>query len=81
MPKQSKGGKQEGKDPELAALGRRLLGLRQAAGLTQEGLADAASLHWTYIGQIERGERNPTYKNLLKLAKGLGVDPAELTSG
>lgn len=76
MPKPAK----SSKDPELVALGARLVKLRRAAELTQEGLADAAGLHWTYIGQIERGERNPTYKNLLKLAKGLGVDPAELTS-
>jgi transcriptional regulator with XRE-family HTH domain len=76
MPKPAK----RSKDPELVALGTRILKLRTAANLTQEGLADTAGLHWTYIGQIERGERNPTYKNLLKLAKGLGVDPAELTS-
>lgn len=77
MPKPAK----SSKDPELVALGARLVKLRRAAELTQEGLADAAGLHWTYIGQIERGERNPTYKNLLKLAKGLGVDPSELTNG
>jgi transcriptional regulator with XRE-family HTH domain len=46
--------------------------------MTQEGLAHTAGLHWTFVGQIERGERNPTYKNLLKLARGLGVDAAQL---
>ncbi|HEX5417572.1 MAG TPA: helix-turn-helix transcriptional regulator [Chloroflexota bacterium] len=66
------------KDEELVALGRRLLALREAAGLTQEGLAHAAGLHWTYVGQVERGERNVTYKNILKLARGLGVEPARL---
>jgi transcriptional regulator with XRE-family HTH domain len=66
------------KDAELAAFGKRLCELREAAGLTQEGLAHAAGLHWTYVGQIERGERNLTYKNVLKLARGLGVDPSEL---
>jgi transcriptional regulator with XRE-family HTH domain len=66
------------KDPELVALGARVLTLRKAAGLTQESLAHAAGLHWTYVGQIERGERNPTYKNLLKLAKGLDVELARL---
>jgi transcriptional regulator with XRE-family HTH domain len=66
------------KDPELLAFGRRLCELREAAGLTQEGLAHAAGLHWTYVGQVERGERNLTYKNVLKLARGLGVEPAEL---
>jgi transcriptional regulator with XRE-family HTH domain len=67
-----------GKDPELVALGARLRALREAAGMTQEDLAHAAGLHWTYVGQIERGERNATYKNLLKLARGLGVDAAQL---
>ena len=66
------------KDPELVAFGRRVLDLREDAGMTQEGLAHAAGLHWTYIGQIERGERNLSYKNVLKLARGLNVDAAEL---
>jgi transcriptional regulator with XRE-family HTH domain len=72
------GGSTSGKDPELVALGQRLVKLREGAGLTQEALAHAAGLHWTYVGQIERGERNLTYKNLLKLARGLGVEPREL---
>lgn len=67
-----------GKDPELVAFGRRVYKAREAAGLTQEALAHAAGLHWTYVGQIERGERNLTYKNVLKLARGLGLEPAEL---
>lgn len=66
------------KDPELVALGERLRRLRETAGMTQESLAHAAGLHWTYIGQIERGERNLTYRNLLRLARGLNVDPARL---
>jgi transcriptional regulator with XRE-family HTH domain len=68
----------DSKDPELRALGLRVLELRQAAGLTQEAVAHAAGLHWTYVGQVERGERNLTYKNLLNLARGLGVEPSEL---
>ncbi len=66
------------KDPELVALGQRVRERREAAGMTQEALADAAGLHWTYVGQIERGERNLSYKNLLKLARGLRVEPGEL---
>lgn len=73
-----RGGKATGKDAELVAFGRRLCELREAAGMTQESLAEAAGLHWTYVGQIERGERNLTYRNVLKLARGLGVKPAEL---
>jgi transcriptional regulator with XRE-family HTH domain len=70
-----------GKDPELIALGSRLSALRANADLTQEALAHAAGLHWTYVGQIERGERNPTYKNVLKLARGLGIEPSALMPG
>lgn len=66
------------KDPELIAFGKRLLALREAAGLTQEALAHNAGLHWTYIGQVERGERNLSYKNVLKIAHGLSVEPARL---
>ncbi|MGN6189709.1 MAG: helix-turn-helix domain-containing protein [Conexibacter sp.] len=69
------------KDPELVALGQRLRRLREAAHLSQERLADRAGVHFTYVGQIERGERNPTYKNLLKLARGLRLPPAELVGG
>jgi transcriptional regulator with XRE-family HTH domain len=69
------------KDAELVALGARIFELRSAAGMTQEQLADAAGLHWTYIGQIERGRRNPTYKNVRKLAKGLSIDTAKLLRG
>lgn len=67
-----------GKDPELVAFGLRLHHLRERAELTQEGLADVSGLHWTYVGQIERGEPNLTYKNILKLARGLGVEPEEM---
>jgi transcriptional regulator with XRE-family HTH domain len=66
------------KDPELVALGRRLAALREKAGMTQESLADASGLHWTYVGQVERGERNLSYRNLLKLARGLKLNAAEL---
>jgi transcriptional regulator with XRE-family HTH domain len=66
------------RDPELVALGARVRALRAAAGMTQERLAAAADVHWTYVGQIERGERNPTYKNLRRLAAGLGIRPGRL---
>ena len=60
------------------ALGARVRALRAAAGLTQEELARAGGLHWTYVGQIERGGRNLTYKNIIRLATGLGVTPSHL---
>ncbi len=70
--------RQKSKDLELVEFGDRMRELREKAGLTQEALADAAGLHWSYVGQIERGERNLTYKNVLRLARGLGVHPTNL---
>jgi transcriptional regulator with XRE-family HTH domain len=63
---------------ELAALGRAICALRERAGLTQEQLADASGLHATWLGEAERGRRNPTYQSLSRLAAGLGVPLAEL---
>ena len=69
------------KDPLLIAFGKHLRAFRSDAGMTQEELAEAAGLHWTYIGQIERGERNLTYLNILRLARGLGLTPGQLLDG
>lgn len=69
------------KDPQLVALGLRLRALRDDAGKTQEGVAHDAGVHWTYVGQVERGERNPSYKNLLKLARGLDLPLADVLRG
>ncbi|RME57402.1 XRE family transcriptional regulator [Candidatus Parcubacteria bacterium] len=53
---------------------------RKAAGLTQEALAFRAGLDRSYIGGIERGERNPTLSVIEKIADGLGISVAELFS-
>ena len=58
--------------------GKHLRILRLKKNLTQEELADRAGLHFTYIGQIERGLRNPSLVNLQKLAKALKVKSGEL---
>lgn len=58
--------------------GKHLRKLRLDRGLTQEQLADKAGMHFTYIGQIERGIRNPSLVNLQKLSKALGVNSKEL---
>lgn len=46
--------------------------------LTQEELAERADLHATYVGSVERGERNISLDNIVCLAKGLGCSPKDL---
>ncbi|MCP4607161.1 MAG: helix-turn-helix transcriptional regulator [Planctomycetes bacterium] len=48
--------------------------IREDKGLSQEKLAALADLHRTYIGQIERGEKNVSLESLEKIAKALDVD-------
>ena len=59
-------------------LGKAVRRLRAAAGYSQEGFADACKLHRTYIGAIERGERNLTTDTIEKIAKTLKLTPFEL---
>lgn len=51
--------------------------LRRAQNLSQEALADKAGLHRTYIGAVERGERNITLINANRIAEALGVELSE----
>jgi transcriptional regulator with XRE-family HTH domain len=44
-------------------------------------MAEATGLHWTYIGQAERGERNLTLRSIQKIAKGLKIEMVELFKG
>jgi transcriptional regulator with XRE-family HTH domain len=52
--------------------------LRHEAGISQEDLAYAADLDRSYVGQVERGERNISLDNIYRLAKALGVPPSSL---
>jgi transcriptional regulator with XRE-family HTH domain len=53
---------------------------RQQLGLSQEALGELAGLHRTYIGAVERSERNLSVDNIEKLARALGMAPSELLS-
>ena len=65
----------------LAEFGARVRARRNELGLSQEALADESGLHWTFVGQVERGQRNLSLHNLLKLAAALEIDPAGLVQG
>lgn len=65
----------------LAALGHRIRARRSIKGWSQEELADRAKLDRSYIGGIERGERNITVLKLCQIAAALGLDLAALGRG
>jgi transcriptional regulator with XRE-family HTH domain len=68
------------KTPFAAAgtFGNRVRKRRQDLGWSQEKLAEESGLHWTYISSIERGERNISLLNILRVAEALDVDPGKL---
>lgn len=57
----------------LKRFGRRIRDLRTRLGISQEELAFRAGFHRTYVGMIERGERNITLSNMMKLANALKI--------
>lgn len=68
----------EAKSPEHVALGRAIYALRLDAGFSQDEVARRAGMHRTYVGGIERGERNVSFANLLKIADALDERPSKL---
>lgn len=58
---------------ELIELGKIIKSKRELKGLTQLELAEKSGVDRNYIGMLERGERNPSYLSLLKIAKGLNI--------
>ena len=68
-------------DPVLRAFGFSVKRQREAKGLTQETLAEKADLDRTYLSDIERGTRNPGVKNVVRIAKALGITAAKLMEG
>ncbi len=59
-------------------VGRNLRAYRTARGLSQEALADILGVHRTYMGSVERGERNLTLKSLERIAAKIEVEPLAL---
>lgn len=64
--------------PRHRAFGDAIRALRDERGLTQEALADLCGLTTNYVGDCERGERNPSIRILWQLADGLGITTSEL---
>jgi transcriptional regulator with XRE-family HTH domain len=62
----------------LLEFGNRVRQLRKEAGFSQEELAAVCGLHRTYIGSVERGERNVTLVTIAVIASALEVEPASL---
>ncbi|MDX1922161.1 MAG: helix-turn-helix transcriptional regulator [Alphaproteobacteria bacterium] len=65
----------------LFTLGENIKKYRLALDLSQEELADKCGFDRTYISMLERGKRNPSLINLIRLAEGLGINIAKLTHG
>jgi len=66
------------KHPALIKIGKRIRELRKAKGFSQEGFAHEVGLDRTYMGSVERGERNLAAINLIRIAKTLKVEVGEL---
>ncbi len=65
-------------DKDLKRFGARVREERERLGISQEELADRAGLHRTYLGGVERGERNLGLLNVLQIARALGVEVSVL---
>lgn len=65
----------------LMRFGRRVRELRRSKGLSQEGFAAECGLDRTYMGGIERGERNLALRNIERIADSLGISLSELLKG
>lgn len=63
---------------DLQRFGSRVRAERERLGVSQEELADRAGMHRTYLGGVERGERNVGLLNLIRIARALRVSPAVL---
>jgi len=69
------------KKPILIKFAKRVRAERKKLGLSQEGFADKSGFHRTYIGMIERAEKNITLANIEKLSKALHISISTLLKG
>jgi transcriptional regulator with XRE-family HTH domain len=69
------------RDPILCSFGQSVAKHRRAKEFSQEALAEKADLDRTYLSDIERGVRNPGIKNVIVIAKALGITPSDLMKG
>ena len=63
---------------DLERFGARVRAERERLGVSQEELAERAGLHRTYVGGVERGERNIGLLNVLRIARALAITPSAL---
>lgn len=78
MPHASRGANKSNVRTPEGAFGHVLRTIRQSRSISQEALAYDGGYHRTYIGQIERGEKNPSLRTIFDLAKVLKTSPAEM---
>ncbi|MCJ2164688.1 helix-turn-helix transcriptional regulator [Pseudodesulfovibrio sp. S3] len=81
MPTKSLNDYSEAERTLMAEFGERVRVLREKAGLSQEGLAEEADAHRTYVSGLERGRQNISLLTMKKLAEALSVEMVELVSG
>ena len=72
------GSKRRRNNVDQNSFGTAVRSRRQHLGFSQEALADRARLHRTYIGSVERGERNVSLKNMVAIASALRMSASEL---
>jgi transcriptional regulator with XRE-family HTH domain len=69
---------QEAAKTEVRELGKAVRTERERMKLSQEDFAELCDLHRTYIGQVERGEKNISFVNILRISKALSMRPSKL---
>lgn len=70
----------QGRELMLKAFGKNIKNLRIKGGLTQEKLAERAGINGKYLGEIERGEKNPSAVVVYRISQALGVSVSEIFS-